>query len=205
MCEEVMTGLVVFWIVWCFLHSLLISNGAHRSARSLLGRYFGLYRLGYIVFSVVSLIPVLWYQISLPQQVLFNWQGPWRLVQAGLLIYAAVLFYLGGRIYDTAYFFGISQWRQYQRTGEIKSLPFHSDGILGYVRHPWYGGGIAFLWGFGDVTDVSLTVKVILSFYIILGTVLEERKLKKELGSRYVAYCRTVPMLIPWKGKATGG
>ncbi|NIA05826.1 MAG: hypothetical protein GWP11_07655 [Proteobacteria bacterium] len=197
-------SLCSLWIAWCAQHSLLISSHAHRTARTLLGRYFGLYRLGYVLFSVVTLVPLLYYQYSLPQHVIFAWHGPWRLLQAGLLIYAAVLFYLGSRVYDMAYFLGISQWRQYRRAEAPAPLPFRCDGILGYVRHPWYGGGIAFLWGAGPNSDVSLLGKVILSAYLVIGTFLEEKRLKKELGTPYITYCRSVPMLIPWKRKSLG-
>ncbi len=196
--------LASLWIAWCALHSLLISSYAHKTARPLLGRYFGLYRFGYVLFSIVSLVPLLYYQYSLPQHVIFDWHGPWRLLPAGLLVYAAVLFYLGYRVYDMSYFLGISQWRQYRSrsAGAPAPLPFHSDGILGYVRHPWYSGGIAFLWGAGPNSDVSLLGKVILSAYLVIGTFLEEKRLQKELGAPYIAYCRTVPMLIPWKRKS---
>ncbi len=190
------------WIAWCVLHSLLISSYAHTTARILLGRYFGLYRLSYVLFSVVTLVPVLCYQYSLPQHVIFDWHGHWRLLPAGLLVYAAVLFYLGSRVYDMSYFLGISQWRQSRRAEAPAPLPFHCDGILGYVRHPWYSGGIAFLWGAGPNSDVSLPGKLILSAYLVIGTFLEEKRLQKELGAPYIAYCRTVPMLIPWKRKS---
>ncbi len=195
--------LILLWSAWCVQHSLLISSHAHKMAQTLLGRYFGLYRLGYILFSIVTLVPVLCYQYSLPQRIIFDWHGPWRLLQFGLLIYAAVLFYLGYRIYDMSYFFGITQWRQYRNASVPAPLSFHCEGILGYVRHPWYSGGIAFLWGGAPNSDVFLLSKVILSAYLIIGTFLEEKRLKKELGAPYIAYCRTVPRLIPWKRKTS--
>ena len=97
------------------------------------------------------------------------------------------------------YFLGLNQLRNFRKHKESGSLPFHSDGILAHVRHPWYSGGIALLWGFGSCTDVYLLTRTILTVYIILGTVLEERRLIGELGEQYRTYCRQVPMLIPWK------
>ncbi len=101
-----------------------------------------------------------------------------------------------------SYFLGISQWLQSRRAEAPAPLPFYSGGILGYSRHPWYSGGIAFLWGAGPNSDVALPVKLILSAYLVIGTFLEEKRLQKELGAPYIAYCRTVPMLIPWKRKS---
>jgi protein-S-isoprenylcysteine O-methyltransferase Ste14 len=67
------------------------------------------------------------------------------------------------------------------------------------VRHPWYSGGIALLWALPGLTDVTLVVRTLLSAYLILGAVLEERKLREILGEPYNSYCRETPMLVPWK------
>jgi protein-S-isoprenylcysteine O-methyltransferase Ste14 len=40
---------------------------------------------------------------------------------------------------------------------------------------------------------------VILSAYLLIGTLLEERKLVLEFGEKYKAYQRQVSMLIPLK------
>ncbi len=70
------------------------------------------------------------------------------------------------------YFLGLNQWRSFRKHKESGSLPFHSDAILAHVRHPWYSGGVALLWGFGSCTDVYLLTRIILTTYIILGTIL---------------------------------
>ncbi len=196
-----MTTLALLWIAWCALHSLLITGSLNRWIRKKGGLLHGSYRIIYILFSCISLIPVLWYQYSLPQQLIFSWHGIWRIPQATLLLYALILFYGGKFAYDTDYFLGLSQWRDYRLNQETAHLPFACQGILRYVRHPWYSGGIALIWGFGPLTDVTLTVRIILTLYFIIGTLLEERKLVRELGEPYRNYCRQVPMLIPWRGR----
>ncbi len=107
------------------------------------------------------------------------------------------MFHLGAKVYDTKYFLGITQWRNAQHNKPAGSLPFHTGGVLSYVRHPWYSGGIALIWGIGSVTDIYLLTRIILTGYFVIGTVLEEKRLKAELGEQYTAYCRKVPMLIP--------
>jgi len=48
--------------------------------------------------------------------------------------------------------------------------------------------------------DVSVIfVNVILTFYLIVGTFLEEKKLIGEFGEKYAAYQNRVSMLIPFK------
>ncbi len=196
-----MVTVAFLWLLWCFLHSFLIGQPAQRLAKKLMGRYFGRYRICYICFSIVSLIPVLLYQYSLKTTLLFNWPGPFRIIQVFLLLYASLLFYLGGRAYNMGYFFGIKQWKNSRKSIKESPPAFNSDGILNYVRHPWYSGGLAFVWGFGSITDISLVSKIVLSLYLVVGTILEENRLKKEIGPLYSKYCKRVNMLIPWKAK----
>ena len=196
-----MITLAVIWIAWCTMHSLLISQSAHKLGERILGSNLHLYRLLYVGFSVFTLVPVLWYQFTLPENILVGSSWIWRTAQAVLLFYAGFMFYAGARVYDMGYFLGLSQWQNFRKQMESENLPFHSDGILSYVRHPWYSGGIALLWGIGSCTEIYLLSRTILTAYILLGTVLEETRLKRELGEQYIAYCRRVPMLIPWKIK----
>ncbi len=195
--------LALLWISWCVLHSLLIAAPVTPWIRKRGGFLQGGHRLFYIVFSTATLIPIVWYQYSLPQKLLFSWHGWWRVWQFALLAYALVMFWFGTRNYDMRYFLGISQWQQYRKGKAVRPLPFACSGILRYVRHPWYSGTMALLWGAGPITDVSLIAKIILSLYLVAGTLLEEHKLRRELGDIYIQYCRQVPMLIPWKGKVT--
>jgi len=191
--------LIIFWVGWCTLHSLLISTSVKRWFDHRGGRWLGLYRIGYVCFSLGTLVPLLWFTATLPQQP-FGVPPDWlRGVQWMLLLYALVLFVGGLRVYDLQTFLGLRQWRDY-RTGH-KSVPpaFRKTGILRYVRHPWYSGGIALLWSLPALTDVTLVTRSILSAYLIVGSLLEERKLRKSLGEPYLSYCREVPMLLPWK------
>lgn len=193
--------LALLWITWCTLHSLLITRQAHHFFNKLSGGNTGIHRLAYVLFSAASLIPVLWYQISLPQNIILPGTLTIHLVQGLLLLYAAAMFYFSGKIYDMQYFLGINQWQNARRNKPEAVLPFRSDGILGYVRHPWYSGGIALLWGLGAITNVYLLTRILLTGYFVIGTLLEEKRLKAELGEQYIAYCRKVPMLVLWKKK----
>ncbi len=191
--------LIVLWIAWCTLHSLLITTAVRRWFERWGGAWLGLYRLGYVVFSLATLAPLLWYGQMLPQRQLVALPLWAQAVQVLLFGYALALFVGGARVYDLHSFLGLAQWRAY-RTGRTPDLPaFRQAGILRHVRHPWYGGGIALLWAMPDLTQVSLTIRAILTAYLILGALLEERKLKAVFGQTYQDYCRRTPMLFPWK------
>jgi uncharacterized membrane protein len=70
--------------------------------------------------------------------------------------------------------------------------------ILGITRHPWYLATIMLIWARGLDVSVLIT-NIILTIYLIVGTVLEERKLLVEYGEDYRGYQKKVSMLIPFK------
>ncbi len=191
--------LIVLWVVWCVLHSLLITTTVNHWFMDKGGRWLAWYRLGYVIFSLATLLPVVWYSHTLPQHLVVE-PSSWLRVLQGLLLLSSLVLFVGGlRVYDLRAFLGIRQWRAYRDGQPGPSPVFVRTGILGYVRHPWYSGGLAMLWGLPGLTDVSLVTRVILSLYLVIGTLLEERKLQALLGDPYRDYCRTVPMLVPWK------
>lgn len=194
-----MLSLILLWLAWCGLHSLLITITVRRWFEQKGGFWIGCYRLGYVLVAIATLVPLLWYTHSLPQQSL-GVSSYWLLAgQYVLFIYAAVMFIGGIQAYDVRSFLGLRQWRDYRAGRKGSPPPFRQTGILRFIRHPWYSGGIALLWSLPNPTDVSLVVRTILTGYLICGTLLEERKLKADLGETYLAYIRRAPMLFPWK------
>jgi len=108
-------------------------------------------------------------------------------------------FFLGGRHYDIRQVMGIKQVREgtadlaITDTGELDT-----SGVLGMTRHPWYLATMLLIWA--RPMDVSaIIVNVILTFYLVIGTCLEEKKLLREFGENYRNYQNKVSMLIPYK------
>jgi protein-S-isoprenylcysteine O-methyltransferase Ste14 len=167
--------------------------------RDIWGMKFAYYRLIYNFFSLLTLIPVVTYQISLPVKIIFSWPGPWIALKFGMCLASFALFYGGYRVFDMRYVLGTKQVSEMREGRKIEAINFNTTGILNYVRHPWYSGAILLVWAFGTISDVSLISKIILTAYIIIGTFLEERKLIDEIGEKYLEYRKRVPMLIPWK------
>jgi protein-S-isoprenylcysteine O-methyltransferase Ste14 len=202
-----MTGLsppiqtALLWALWCFLHSFLITPWWTGRVFALLGERFaaGWYRVFFISISLGTLIPVVSHHMSLPQVVLFTWPGWWLGVKIVLAVYGAYMFYAGLRRYDMSFFLGLSQLRAYFTGAAVPRSTFTAARIGG-VRHPWYSGGIALVWAFGPITDVSLVGKIVISVYFVIGAFLEEKKLLAEIGAPYAEYRRELPMLFPWPG-----
>jgi protein-S-isoprenylcysteine O-methyltransferase Ste14 len=79
-----------------------------------------------------------------------------------------------------------------------ESGEFDSSGVLGVVRHPWYLAVFILLWA-RDLSLAEMTINMILSAYLVIGTFLEEQKLVLEFGDQYKVYQRQVSMFIPLK------
>ncbi len=192
--------LSLLWIGYCALHSALISTTFTDFVRRTMGERYRYYRIFFNLFSLVTLIPLLLYSHSARWSIepLFSWQGAPRIVQYALIGMAAILILGVGRRYSMSRFLGIEQIRGKSGKGLTETGELDSSGILGVIRHPWYVAVFILLWA-GDVTPSGFIINVILSGYLIIGTLLEERKIVLEFGDRYRQYQGEVSMFIPVK------
>jgi protein-S-isoprenylcysteine O-methyltransferase Ste14 len=199
---------VLGWVLWCTLHSTLISTTVTDFAKKKLGGGFRFYRLFYNAVSLVTLIPLVYYSHTLREAPIFHWEGPLGIVQVFLLAVSVYLFVAGGRHYSWARFWGISQIKAGRAGSSLAdSSTFVVSGIHRIIRHPWYLGGILIVWA-QDMSASTILINMIISVYFMIGAVLEERKLVIEFGEKYREYQRTVSMLFPWrwlKAKIEGG
>ena len=191
--------LALLWTLWCCLHSLLISRRFTSRMKVMLGANYAYYRLCYNIFSLLTLFPVVLYQLRLHEKILFAWPWPWNMLKIAMYLAAFFLFYGGYRAYDMKYVLGTRQLQERREDKMQKAADFKTSGILDYVRHPWYSGAIILVWAFGHISDVSLVSKIILTAYIFIGTFLEEKKLVHEIGAPYLEYRKRVSLFIPWK------
>ena len=190
-------------ILWCFLHSALISVTLVQALQKRLGSAFKFYRLFYNLVAALSLIPVYLLMRSMPAVPLFQWSGVWIIVQMALLAGGAFLLVAGSRVYDGMQFLGLRQiFSARHDIGLTESGGLHISGILEITRHPWYLAGLLVLWA-RDIDSVSLVVNIIFSLYLIIGAKIEEKKLVREFGEAYVEYQSRVSMLVPWKWLAS--
>ena len=191
--------LSLFVIAWCVLHSAMISASAIGYLRKNFGAIFRFYRIFFNLVAILTLIPVSLFAYSIRTQPIFHWSGYLRIGQVFLLVASVLLFFLGGRHYDVHQLLGIKQIKEGTSNKAITdSGELDTSGVLGITRHPWYLATILLIWV--RQLDVSaIFVNVILTSYLIVGTYLEENKLVREFGEKYLIYQKRVSMLIPYK------
>ena len=191
--------LAVSWIIWCGVHSGMISATVTDYLKSRFGSRFRFYRLVYNLVAIATIIPVILYGQSLQGNAIFRWEGLMILVQVPWLIIAVLLFLAGARRYDMLQFVGLRQIRtETSHSVLTETGKLDTRGILGITRHPWYLATIMLIWA--RTLDISaLITNIILTIYLIVGTVLEEGKLLREYGEDYREYQEKVSMLFPFK------
>jgi protein-S-isoprenylcysteine O-methyltransferase Ste14 len=190
--------LALAWTAYCALHSALISETATGFLKRRLGDSYRFYRLFFNAVALVTLLPVLWYAHALRQEPLFRWEGAWLALRYLLLCCGVLLVVAGGRHYDFAHFFGIAQLRGASAGGLAAQGGLDASGVLGMVRHPWYTAVVLLIWA-GDLEPAALVGNTVLTAYVAVGTLLEERKLVHEFGDAYRTYQREVSMFLPLK------
>ncbi len=191
--------LSLLWSGYCAVHSFLISTSFTKFLSRLLKKYYAFYRLIYVVISFILLVPLINYTSGADTEIIISYTQFWEYIRLGLT-YASLLIFFWAFFfnYDSLSFFGIRQIinffkdRDPDSAGEIKK-----KGLLGVTRHPMYLALIIFLWcQTFRLTDII--INLLLTIYVIIGTLLEEKKLVLEFGDAYIKYKSEVPMLIPF-------
>lgn len=193
--------LAILWIIWCAIHSGMISAPVTEFFKRRLGAHYRFYRLFFNLVAVATIIPVILYAQSIESHVLFHWEGFLIVFQVLLLALAGLLFIAGAWHYDMLQFFGLRQIMTGTSHGALtESGELNTSGILGVTRHPWYLATVMFIWAdFRSFTTSTLVTNAVLSVYLVVGTILEERKLIMEIGEGYREYQKKVSMLFPFK------
>jgi protein-S-isoprenylcysteine O-methyltransferase Ste14 len=191
--------LVVCFVVWAVVHSLLASVPVKDWTRRVLGEGVDRwYRLAYVVFASVSGLPLLLMVAVLPDRALYAVPSPWRWPMRGgqaLALGAAVWAVLET---GPTYFLGLSQLLA---RGSSQANTLQVRGFYCWVRHPLYLFSIVILWLSPDMTVNLLVFYGLITLYFAIGSLHEERRLLAEFGHAYRDYQRQVPWLIPTRGR----
>ena len=145
---------------------------------------------------VLLLLVVLWQPSRL---AVFSLEGPLRWLARGVSLAA-----IGGFAWAIGSLgqldsFGRGPILAHLRGIPARAMPLTIRGPYRWVRHPFYASGLLFMWTHPDLTADRLLFDVLVTIWVIVGTLLEERDLAAEFGEAYSRYQRSVPMLVPWR------
>jgi protein-S-isoprenylcysteine O-methyltransferase Ste14 len=185
--------LVLLWMLFGILHSVLAAGWWKQRMQQWLGANYKYYHFAYSVFAAVTLIGILAFQITMQSRLLYKlpvWATVllWLPVLAGSAIMGVVI---------RKYFFSLSGISVFYKQQPPAIL--EQGGLHRYVRHPLYSGTLLFIWSLFFLFPYlsNLLACVVITLYTLLGARLEEKKLVAQFGEKYKAYKKRVPMVIP--------
>jgi len=140
--------------------------------------------------------------------LLWQWRGidivVWNVEQPIVRATIWMLFVAGWLLVPLATFlihhfdlFGTRQVWLHLRRREYTSLPFRTPSLYRHVRHPLYVGWTIAFWATPTMTVGHLLFAGLMTTYIAIAVVFEERDLVAHFGQRYEEYRRRVPMFLP--------
>ena len=190
--------LVVWWMIFFAIHSLLASSYIKNYINRLNGVFKSYYRILFNLVSTILLLPIAYQYFTLPSEVMFTTTLVYQVTGSLLAIAGVYIVVDGFKNYRTDEFIGTYQIKNHH---DFHPSKLSRSGWNGVVRHPLYFGGILLVIGlFLVIPTVKLGLTAILVIiYLYVGSIWEEKKLKSEFGSAYDAYKREVSMLIPFK------
>jgi protein-S-isoprenylcysteine O-methyltransferase Ste14 len=192
------------WLIYGLLHSLLASFAVKNWVASRWPGVMPAYRVGFNIFAVVALLPVLWLVYSTASDWLWRWTGIRAWLANGLALAAIAGVMFSAKAYDMDEFLGLRQIRQRDRGTEDRE-GFRISALHRFVRHPWYFLGLTLVWT-RDMNGPLLVSAIAITLYFIIGSRLEENKLIAMHGDAYRRYRERVPGLVPlpWKRLTQG-
>jgi methanethiol S-methyltransferase len=163
-------------------------------------------RSTYVLISNLVTIILMWQWRGM-DAVVWDVQQPtlravaWCLFAAGWMMVPAVSLMI-----DHFDLFGARQVWLYLRGQDYVARPFRTPFAYKHVRHPLYiGWGIAF-WATPTMSVGHLLFAGVMTLYMGLAALIEERDLVAHFGRQYEEYRRRVPMFVPrWNVAAAGG
>jgi protein-S-isoprenylcysteine O-methyltransferase Ste14 len=154
--------LIVSWLVYFGLHSLLASIGVKQYVATRWPRAMPAYRLVFNVLAVVLLAVPLWLSLTGLGPWLWRWSGVASYVSLTLSVAALAGFLWSLKYYDVSNA-SVDDQEQFQLS------PLHR-----WVRHPWYFFALVILWT-RDMNAAMLVTAIMLTLYFIVGSRLEEQ------------------------------
>lgn len=189
-------------LLFSLIHSLMAGQNIKNLIRKRFGErvYFGLYRIGYNVIAVISLMPIFLLIFLYPGNPVWSVSG---ILAVGLtLIQVAGLVGLSISLLqiDLGQFTGVSQLRAYLNNLPLPlpTEPLQVKGVYKLVRHPLYLFSLMMIWPFPMMSQALFAFNIGATLYFIFGSLLEERRLLAIFGQDYIEYRKRIPWLIPF-------
>jgi protein-S-isoprenylcysteine O-methyltransferase Ste14 len=157
-------------------------------------------RSTYVLVSCAVTLLLMWQWRGI-DQVVWNAQPPMlRGFLWGLFAIGWLLVPLASLLINHFDLFGTRQVWLHLLGRDYQALPFRVPSLYKHLRHPLYIGWAIAFWATPTMSVGHLLFAGVLTVYMGLAALVEERDLIAHFGHQYEEYRRRVPMFIPrWK------
>jgi protein-S-isoprenylcysteine O-methyltransferase Ste14 len=183
-------------IMFFLQHSIFVRSGF----KQWLGKYMpDIYHSAfYGITSAIALMLVLvFWQKSSTLVVRADGIIFWLLYVLFFLLLAG--FFWGAKSLGSFDALGVKPLMRYISNRPGKPQQIIAKGPYRWSRHPLYLFMIVLIWSCPVLNLDRLIFNIMWTFWIVIGTFLEDRDLHREFGSQYLEYSSRVPMLIPYR------
>jgi protein-S-isoprenylcysteine O-methyltransferase Ste14 len=162
-------------------------------------------RSTFVLIASALLALVFWQWRPIPS-VVWHFEGPVaRTVFTALFITGWVMVFYSSFLIDHFDLFGLRQVFLNLVGRPYFHRPFKTASLYKLIRHPLMLGFLIAFWSTPMMTSGHLLFALAMTAYILFGTALEERDLRRHLGDDYERYRRETPMLLPMPWKRSAG
>lgn len=183
-------------VVFFLQHSTLVRLGVrHRFAKLIPEEYYSAF---YGLTSGICLLSVLIFWQKSPT-IIARADGIVYWILRGSFLICLAGFFWGNKSLGSFDALGAKRLMRYISNRPGKQQQIMAKGPYRWVRHPLYLFLIVIIWSCPVLTLDRLIFNITWTFWIIIGTYLEDRDLHREFGSQYFEYSSRVPMLIPYR------
>jgi protein-S-isoprenylcysteine O-methyltransferase Ste14 len=183
-------------IMFFLQHSIMVRRGF----KQWLGKFMpDIYQSAfYGLTSAIALLIVLVFWQQSPTQIVRVDGVLFWLLRALFFLCLAGLFW-GVKSLGSFDALGVNPLKRYISNRPVKPQQIIAKGPYQWSRHPLYLFLIILIWACPLLTLDRLIFNIMWTFWIVVGTYLEDRDLHREFGSQYLDYSSRVPMLIPYR------
>ena len=157
------------------------------------------YRLGFVVFALITTLAYFSLVLLLPDARLYVIPAPWVYLTGILQLAAALCMLLSLWSTGIMGFLGLEGLFHPEKAAD--RLPLVTGGFYKYTRHPIYFFSFVVLVLMPFMTWNLLSFEIGVILYTLIGSLFEERKLVLEYGQDYIDYRNKTPWIIPIKLK----
>jgi protein-S-isoprenylcysteine O-methyltransferase Ste14 len=154
-------------------------------------------RSTYVLVASLLLALLFWQWRPMPTLMWEIEQPVLRAALTGLFVIGWIVVLYSTAIIDHFDLFGIRHVYLHLRRRNYSYPPFVVKSLYRMVRHPLMVGFLIAFWSAPTMTAGHLLFSVLLTGYILVGVLFEERDLAQYLGSEYAVYRTETPMFVP--------